>query len=359
MADSGKFTDKRILLLDKAPKNSNDRTWCFWEKQSGYFEEIVHHSWDQLIFKNEKEIIELDISPYRYKMIRGIDFYEYALSKIKSLEIDFKFGEISIGGSAGEKRVLFNAEELITGNAIVFNSIYQPVTNSMHFHLLQHFKGWIIETTFPAFDPGKGTLMDFSVSQQFGTTFVYVLPLSSTKALVEYTLFTESLLQPEAYQQALNEYVNNTLKLKDYKILEEEFGVIPMTNTPFPFFKDGIYNIGTAGGQTKASTGYTFQFIQKQSSKILNDLIQNGKPANHYRQSFRFDFYDSTFLHILANNKVPGREVFSKLFRNNKASEVFKFLDNETSVKKELKIISSLPTWPFLVAGLKEVGKKI
>ena len=55
------------------------------------------------------------------------------------------------------------------------------------------------------------------------------------------------------------------LGLDNYTIVEEEFGVIPMTNTNFPFFKDGMYYIGTAGGQTKASTGYTFRFIQKQA----------------------------------------------------------------------------------------------
>ena len=33
------------------------------------------------------------------------------------------------------------------------------------------------------------------------------------------------------------------------------------------------WQIGTAGGQTKASSGYTFQFIQKQSQQIVDYLI--------------------------------------------------------------------------------------
>ena len=37
-----------------------------------------------------------------------------------------------------------------------------------------------------------------------------------------------------------------------------------------------MYFIGTAGGQTKASTGYTFRFIQKQADKIVEELISNG-----------------------------------------------------------------------------------
>jgi lycopene beta-cyclase len=37
MIKSGKFADKRILLIDKEEKNKNDRTWCFWETQPGFF----------------------------------------------------------------------------------------------------------------------------------------------------------------------------------------------------------------------------------------------------------------------------------------------------------------------------------
>ena len=39
MIRSGKFTDKKILLIDKEQKNKNDRTWCFWETQNGFFED--------------------------------------------------------------------------------------------------------------------------------------------------------------------------------------------------------------------------------------------------------------------------------------------------------------------------------
>jgi lycopene beta-cyclase len=67
--------------------------------------------------------------------------------------------------------------------------------------LLQHFKGWVIETAKPAFDPSQAIFMDFRVSQQNGTTFIYLMPTSSTTALVEYTLFTEKVLPQEIMKQ--------------------------------------------------------------------------------------------------------------------------------------------------------------
>ena len=35
MIHSGKFSDKKILIVDKDDKQKNDRTWCFWEKEPG------------------------------------------------------------------------------------------------------------------------------------------------------------------------------------------------------------------------------------------------------------------------------------------------------------------------------------
>jgi lycopene beta-cyclase len=75
--------------------------------------------------------------------------------------------------------------------------------------------------------------MDFRTIQREGTSFVYVMPFSATEALVEYTLFSKSLLEDGDYDVALKDYVHNVLGLLDYEILEKEFGVIPMTNCAF------------------------------------------------------------------------------------------------------------------------------
>jgi len=198
--------------------------------------------------------------------------------------------------------------------------------------------------------------MDFRVSQQHGTTFVYIMPFSETKALVEFTLFSGKLLEPLQYDEGLKDYITKFLAVDSYKILEEEFGVIPMTNHKFPSSKGSIINIGTAGGQTKASSGYTFRFIQKHSARIVENLVKRGNPfIPMHRGPRRFKFYDSTLLYILKHNKLAGDKIFTKLFKKNKPQQVLRFLDNESSVVDELKIISSLPTMPFLKAALKQL----
>ena len=117
----------------------------------------------------------------------------------------------------------------------------------------------------------------------------------------------------------------------------------------------GDDRIGTAGGQTKASTGYTFRFIQKQSEQIINTLLKEEQPwlfKNHSPK--RFSWYDSTLLNILTHNKLPGSIIFTELFRKNKISDVLQFLDNETRFLQEMKIITVLPKGVFIKAAVKE-----
>jgi lycopene beta-cyclase len=355
---SGKFDDKKILLIDRGPKTVNDRTWCFWEKENSFFEEIIHRKWNRLYFHSNHFSADLDMQPYQYKMIRGIDFYNWCFAKINAKKnIDIRYGEVFIDKEqTASTKIYLDKEEIITGNALVFNSIHSArISKKNNLDLLQHFKGWIIETKDPVFDSGSATLMDFRVSQDNGTTFVYVMPLSTHQALVEYTLFTEAILPLEQYESALRKYISQYLKINEYRIVEEEFGIIPMTNAQFPFYQNGIYNIGTAGGQTKASTGYTFQFIQKQTSRIV-DFLSAGQSLHQLKPApARFNFYDSVLLQLLSKRTIEGSDIFSRLFKRNKASAIFKFLDNETSLPEELRLISTLQISPFFKAALKQL----
>ncbi len=358
MIDSGKFQNNKILVIDRAPKTINDRTWCYWEQGDGFFEDIVYHKWEKLFFYSNTFSSPLKINPYRYKMIRGIDFYNWCFEKIgQQINIDIRFGDCRFqNDSNGKLKIYIDDDEILVNDAVVFNSISNNKESKKNtVDLLQHFKGWIIETEDAVFDTDAATLMDFRVSQNLGTTFVYVMPLTSNKALVEYTLFTEAILRKEQYEIALKDYILNFLKISNYNIIEEEFGIIPMTNAQFPFYKNGMYHIGKTGGQTKASTGYTFQFIQKQSQQIINCLIAN-KPLQQLNGiKSRFNFYDGVLLQLLREKKLGDGAIFTRLFQKNKASKIFKFLDNETSVMEEARLMVSLQIPPFFKAALNQL----
>jgi lycopene beta-cyclase len=356
---SQKFSGKKILVIDKAPKQQNDRTWSFWEKEAGYFENIVYKKWNRFYFHANGFSKLSELNPYQYKMIRGIDFYEYCFTIINSYKnVEVVYESVNnIKNTGTLATVTTTAGNTYTATK-VFNSIIfeKPLLKHGQYYLLQHFKGWIVETSTPCFDATTAVFMDFRVPQNHGTTFVYVMPFSQTKALIEYTLFTEKLLAQADYEAALTFYLRNFINTPSYKIIDEEFGIIPMTNYPFSPGKENIINLGTAGAQTKASSGYTFQFIQKHSNQLLHALENN---TNLFLKSSalhpRFNFYDSVLLNILANKKLDGADIFKTLFQKNNTLTVLQFLDNETSLLQDVALMQSLPTLPFAAAAFQNV----
>lgn len=359
------FAKKRILIIDQTPKTVNDRTWCFWEKEAGMFEPVVHHRWNRISFYSDTFSDTMDISPYQYKMIRGIDLYEYVSNESrKHHNIEWRYAKIRTIKNRGEV-VIVETEAISYTADYVFNSIMfhgfpqQLPGGGKGYFFLQHFKGWMIETNEPHFDPAKATFMDFRVRQKYGTAFMYMLPTSPTAALVEYTLFTKELLQQEAYDIALRKYISSLLQLTDYKVTHEEFGVIPMTNMVFPLQKERIIYIGIAGGQVKGSSGYAFQFIQKRSKQIVDALIKDDEhlSLHHTLSEKKFRLYDSILLNVLENRKMDGAGIFSNIFQKNPPQRVLRFLDNESSLQEDLQIMHSVPTRVFLPAALREIWR--
>ena len=53
MAKDSFFDNASILIIDKEKKTSNDRTWCFWENGEGEWDELLHKSWDKIIFESK------------------------------------------------------------------------------------------------------------------------------------------------------------------------------------------------------------------------------------------------------------------------------------------------------------------
>lgn len=352
--------DKKILLIEKDGKSVNDRTWCFWEKGIGFFDDLIFKKWNHVWFHGDRYSALKTLRPYAYKMIRGIDFYRHCHEAIRSSrQVEVVREAVSDLKNIDGGVAVSTENSTYTGN-YAFNSILfdQSALEKSRYYLLQHFKGWIVETEEPVFDPEKATLMDFRVDQSEGTTFVYVMPFSPTRALVEYTLFTRTLLDQQQYDQGLKDYISRFIGTDRYRIEEEEFGVIPMTDYAFKEGEGHIINMGTAGGQTKPSSGYAFRFIQKHVDGLVTNLKQDVHPLTPKTLvQKRFNWYDSVLLHMLYRKKMAGSRIFTLLFKRNKVKTIFRFLDNETNFLEELYLLNTLPQLPFMKAGVKEFIK--
>ena len=351
--------DKSVLIIDKAKKTTNDRTWCFWETGDNSLEKIVFKSWKTANFYGNGFKREMDLFPYKYKMIRGIDFYSHVYKELDSYP-NFEFLQANIEEITAQGTVVTNQgtyESVYVFNS--FHSVGKVNISDDYYTLLQHFKGWIIETSAPTFEPGKMTYMDFRVAEGSDTRFCYVLPFSEKKALVEYTLFTEKVLEDSEYDRALDKYIRKHLDIRDYRVLDEEFGIIPMSDFPFPKKKGkNVINIGTMGGHTKASTGFTFLRIQKAAKEIVKNMVEGRFPLSPPSLiSKRFKLYDSILLNVLANETYPAKDIFTELFKKNGSVRVFRFLDEETNFLEEIKIMNLSPKKQFIKAFFQQLSK--
>ncbi|PTS99693.1 lycopene cyclase [Pedobacter sp. HMWF019] len=354
-----KATNKQALLVDSSIRKVNDKTWCFWEEKPDLFEAVVCKKWHRLSFSSSFIHQESEIYPYEYKMIRSADFYAYTDKMlIENPHIIILKGTVENLYTENELACAV-VDGVKYSSDYTFSSIPQIQTKKpeRYQYLLQHFLGWIIETEDIIFDAECATLMDFNTSQEVGPSFVYVLPLTSRCALVEYTVFSEQLLAAKDYTDALKDYITQRLQCNRYSIKEQEYGIIPMTDHPIQNQENRVIYLGTAGGYTKGSTGYTFRFIQKHTAAIVEQLLKSGTPNISSIFPKRFRTYDAILLHLLASGRVSGEEIFSTMFQKNKSTQILKFLDNETTPMEELHIFKTLNKKEFARALLNRTLK--
>lgn len=349
---------ERVLIIDKDLKNTNDRTWCFWtEQKNNWFDSLIFKRWQTLVFRSALFEKKMAISPYNYCMVRGIDFYNYCLTIIKNdKRFDWLTDNIENVYTESAFAYLKTANKLYSANYL-FNSAFRtPLIKKNHSNLTQHFKGYVIETQQPVFDESLATFMDFSVQQHNDCRFVYVLPISKHKALIEYTGFSDEGLKDEVYDVSLKEYIEQRIGISHYTITETEKGEIPMLESTFVnTHSNRIINIGIAGNAAKASSGYAFYFIQKQIEFLIAQLKTDTKILKPYSKPKRFNYYDKVFLSVLKAKYLEPRLVFETLFKRNKVENVLAFLNEESSFTQEFGIINSLPKKEFMRAGWEKL----
>ncbi len=352
------FYDKSILLIDKESKTKNDRTWCFWEAGQGKFDSILYKKWPTIHFASQNIDTKLPITPYNYKMLRGVDFYQHYFKRIKTYPNITIITEEVLSVKEEDTIVTVEGKHNNYIGKQVFDSRfdYEKLKRQSKYPVLQqHFLGWFVKSEKPVFDPNCATFMDFSVPQKGNTRFMYVLPFSETEALAEYTLFSEDVLDKTEYEEAIKDYLAEKLKIEKYEVVEKERGNIPMTCFDFTQENSNNYlKIGIAGGWAKASTGFTFYSSTKKVAQLVT-LLKSGMPLSRFQKKNRYWLYDLLFLDVLFKNNHLGSKVFESLFKKRSPQLVLRFLDEDTTLWEDLRVMWACPKGPFIKALFKRL----
>lgn len=356
LAQEPRLASQRVLLIEPEAKDQNDRTWSYWSAAPGLFDHLAVGEWDKIAFRSPGFSQILQLHDYRYRTIRGLDFYQFVQQALAARAAQFTLVRGTVAALAETASGVVVRTEAGDAYCARYAFDSRPPTierrPDKHRYLLQHFVGWEVETDHDVFNPEVVEFMDFRGPQYHEARFIYALPFGPRRALVEYTLFSGEVLAKAEYEAHILDYLQNVLGLAShqYRITAEEVGAIPMTDHPLPARAGArIVNLGTRAGRAKPSTGYAFQRIQAQSAWLVAALAATGHlPADPTGDQWQFHWFDTLLLDIMQRQGETTRDLFAQLFRHNPVERVLCFLDEKTSWANNLRIMNSVSAGPFL-----------
>lgn len=338
-------TQKDSIVIFEPEVEIPDKSWCFWSKEAHIYQDLVETSWDQLVFRAQNKVIKRTIFPYKYQYISSQKFYHYHRQLIcKHRNVKLLNAKVSQVNNQNGSFVIECDEEHFQ-----FENVYDSRQNTKNLEqpqVWQHFLGWQVMMAEPVFDTSAATIMDFDLP---GNGFIYLLPFSSCQALIELTYFSTKLYQSEHYRFHLQEFMAMRYPQINFQLKNEECGKIPMSGKNFTGIgAAGQYLIGTAGGMTKATTGYTFTRIMNDCERIVKAVAKGKSAIPNRGTTGRFLFYDRLLLGILERKPDLLETIMYELFSKQPFQRILAFLDESSSFWQELKIFGRLPWKPFL-----------
>ncbi len=351
-----------IVVLDRRDAWPDDRTWCFWDTGGIPHADLAGHAWPAWTIQTSVGRTVARGRRHRYVHLRSRELYDRLLGVVEAApNCELRTG-VTVTGVREDARgveVITSAGSLRGSRAWDAMGGAGPLLRGRPdgaVELRQAFLGQEVETATAAFDPGVASLMDFRVSQEDGLHFVYVLPFSPTRALVEDTHVRRRPVAPAVRRATLQRYLGERCGVEEFTVRKEERGSLAMTSWGFPAVRSPrLAAVGAAAGAVRPSSGYAFVRLQRHVDAVAA-AVAAGRPLPSGLQSARRVALDRLFLHAL--DAAPER--FPERFRSLAAGvpgDVFaRFMSDSSSLMDEARVIAALPSRPFLAAVPRAVG---
>jgi lycopene beta-cyclase len=344
----------RTLVIESRTEYKNDRTWCFWSDRSKVLPYKIQHLWQTMRVSNDGRSVSLNCGATPYHMLAGEDFYKSALASIsRQPNITLQMGSSVIDEPHfdGSVWTLNTSAGSISAYNVVDTRPPNAVCNGGS-TLWQSFYGIEVECGAAEFDDITLDLMNFLEPNQKNVPFVYVLPVSPTRALIELTVFGAQPLGPNALAKQLDTAVAKLVKGEPFRTLRSEHGILPMgLNGATPPAHKSYVRVGVMAGSARPSTGYSFQRIQLWAQECAASLASDRQPAPHRPDPLPLRLMDQIFLEVLKAHPVRGGAIFFALFSRANTASVIRFLSGRGGVVDSLAVVLAMPFAPFLQAA--------
>jgi lycopene beta-cyclase len=354
---------REIVLIDRRREWTRDRTWCTWQvARPTRFIELADHRWPSWRIATPRQEAVMHCPEHPYVHLRADVVYQHALERLDrashvTLLTDERVERVEPGAPPCviTTRRRLQAGEVFDGRGAGGMAPIGPPAGHVTLH--QRFLGWEVETDAPVFDPGTVTLMDFRGSTPGDLRFLYVLPFSPHRALVEDTSFGVVTVTSDERRRALEHDLVERFGASQWQIHHEERGKVPMSTRPFSLHPDlHIHAIGTAGGAVRPSSGYAFSRIQAHSSAIAA-AVAEGRPLPARIGSHRRSGLDAIFLHALADRPERFGELFVRLARRARPGAFARFMADASTPVDEAQIVAGLLDRRFLLAAARSQSR--
>lgn len=341
----------RTLVLESRHEYVNDRTWCFWGHPDAALRGLASHQWSSFSVSTRTGQIIRDCSVNPYCMIPSGAFYALARERIARSSGT----ELLIGNSLTSEPVWeggfwkvmtrngpVSAKWIVDTRPVSPHGFHQP-------RLWQSFLGKEIVTERDCFDPECAELMDFSESTPSLILFLYLLPFSKNRALIEATVFARGPMSAEDLTPALGSLLGKRLGRTGFSVIRSEHGILPMGRRLTPTHRaPGYVHAGLAAGGARPSTGYAFQRIQRWARECGAAVARGEAPRPHASDPPIQRAMDELFLRVLRSRPDLAPNIFLSLFVKVEPERIARFMSDRGRFSDYAAVITALPPLPFL-----------
>jgi lycopene beta-cyclase len=340
------------LVLEKNADYANDRTWCFWDEANPELKDWIDHFWLSFEMKNDRETFTKQCRNTPYLMLSAQTFYERSLAKVIANKqvITMLTNQDVLGVTKIHNQTwrITTANDVYTADNVVDTRPHNQIKDEDSL-LWQSFVGYEVETSQDVFESDRFVLMDFDKNFSQGLGFIYVLPYSRNRALIEYTVFADRIFSNNEFSSYIKPALLKYLKDADYKIIRTEYGKLPMGNQKMKKSNDPSYiYAGLYAGAARPSSGYAFQRIQRSSKECAQSFIKHQLLLAPKKDSWILASMDDLFLNVLKSNPKSSALLFFNFFSRCKTATVIRFLSDHANIMDYLSIIASMPKLLFI-----------
>ncbi len=355
--------EARVLLIERDCQLAGNHTWSFHPDDvpasaAAWVNPAVEHRWPSYTIRLSRFEKQINLA---YASISS-SYFADVVSRLFENEHKSAFesrgtrSALLLGTKVTEvhpQRITTQSGETYSGRLVIDCRGPKPA-QELPFAQCGYQKFWGLEIELQSDWPFDGpTVMDDRIEQSDGFRFIYSLPFTRRRVLVEDTRFANCpVIDRDECLQHIRSYLD-LLGVPNWSIVREEHGILPM-----PFSSErmpGCTNDspeqaiagGYAGGWYHAATGYSFPLAIAFAETIATTTPESAfdaivRLAASHRSRSRFARYLNRLLFRLVK-PTTRYQIFRRFYKVLPEASIARFYSHRFTIRDAIRIVVGFP----------------